>query len=356
MPADPPDSPDSRPLVPVLLGPTGAGKTALLESLISPGASSTAGELPPVEIVSCDSRQIYRGLEIGSAAPDAALCARLPHHLVGTVEPTETYSAARYRDEALAAIADIFSRGRLPVLAGGSGFYFRALSTGMFDLEVSPQVQSEIRTTVAGLGAAGRLARLKELDPAAVLPPGESQARAGRVHPNDDYRVSRALEICLLPGGRLYSEVWAAARSRNPGAADEGNAGDSPYRFAGWRISVEIDGKLTTYWAALERRAREMVANGIIEEAGRCFERYGACPGLETLGYTDALAAWRGELSREELAERLFISHRQYGKRQRTWFRRESSLWASPRDALARDFLARVAALLRPDPLKSHPD
>ncbi|MEQ9363234.1 MAG: tRNA (adenosine(37)-N6)-dimethylallyltransferase MiaA [Leptospirales bacterium] len=333
-----PDRPDTRPLIPVLLGPTGAGKTALLESLLASPTGSVA-DIPPVEIVSCDSRQIYRELEIGSAAPEPKLLARLPHYLVGVLQPTETYSAARFRGDALAAIADILARGRLPLIAGGSGFYFRALQTGLFALDVSAGRQAGIRRQVQELGAGERLRRLRELDPAAVLSDPAEQARAGRVHPNDDYRVTRALEI-VLASGRAYSEIWAESRRRSEqGGANAAN----PYRFTGWRLEVDRE----SYWRGLAGRARAMVASGIIEEAGRVFERYGVCPGLETLGYSDALAAWRGELGRDELAERLYISHRQYGKRQRTWLRREDSLTPESRDGLARDFPGALAARLR---------
>jgi tRNA dimethylallyltransferase len=300
--------------VPVLLGPTGAGKTDLLNEL----------DPDQVEIISCDSRQVYRELEIGSAAPDARLLERLPHHLVGFLSPSETINAALFRREALAAIAGVFARGRIPFLVGGSGFYFQALRTGLFAVDVSP----EIRSLVAGLEPADRLARLRELDPAALVPVGE-HARAGRVHPNDQYRVGRALEICLA-SGRTFSGLWAE-RLEQPVQEDR-------YHFIGWRLECEAG----EYWKRLEARARWMVATGIVEEAGRVFAKYGPCPGLATLGYVDALAAWRGEISRSELAERLFISHRQYGKRQRTWLRRETALESVDRaqiTAKIRDFL-----------------
>ncbi|MCR9144284.1 MAG: tRNA (adenosine(37)-N6)-dimethylallyltransferase MiaA [bacterium] len=330
-------SPDTRPVVPVLLGPTGAGKTALLDTLID-SSDGVELPLPPIEIISCDSRQIYRELEIGSAAPDAELRARLPHHLVGILEPTATYSAAQFRTDALAAIDDVLQRGRLPIVAGGSGFYFRALHTGLFEVDVDADRRTEIREQVIALGPAERLRRLRELDPGAVLAEAGRQASAGCVHPNDDYRISRALEICL-GSGRRYSEIWAETRERGL-SGDAGAAG--PYRFAGWRLEVERE----EYWRNLAERAGEMVSFGIAAEAGRVFERYGMCAGLETLGYADALAAWRGEIDGAELAERLFIAHRQYGKRQRTWLRGENALSACDPVSLKGDFRRRLAACL----------
>ena len=212
-----------RPVVYTLLGPTGAGKTALLETLadLAPGR---------YEIISCDSRQIYRGLEIGSAAPVAELCARLPHHVVGHVSPAESYSAARFREEALAAIAETLARGRIPFLVGGSGFYFRALSTQLFESPGDEHSQAEIRARVSALSPAGRLARLRELDSDALAAPGE-QPSAGRVHVNDDYRIGRALEICLS-GGPLYSERWRASLARLQNATDSDSGGEGDYRFA----------------------------------------------------------------------------------------------------------------------------
>ncbi len=224
-----------RPVVYTLLGPTGAGKTALLETLadLAPGR---------YEIISCDSRQIYRGLEIGSAAPVAELCARLPHHVVGHVSPAESYSAARFREEALAAIAETLARGRIPFLVGGSGFYFRALSTQLFESPGDEHSQAEIRARVSALSPAGRLARLRELDSDALAAPGE-QPSAGRVHVNDDYRIGRALEICLS-GGPLYSERWRASLARLQNATDSDSGGEGDYRFAGWRLELSR----AAYW------------------------------------------------------------------------------------------------------------
>lgn len=310
------DLDDPRPVVYTLLGPTGAGKTALLETLV---------DLAPdlYEVISCDSRQIYRGLEIGSAAPAGELCARLPHHIVGHVSPAESYSAARFRDEALAAIAGTLARGRIPFLVGGSGFYFRALSTQLFESPGDEQSQAEIRARVGALSPAGRLARLRELDPDALAAPGEPPS-AGRVHVNDDYRIGRALEICL-GGGPLYSERWRASLTERQTAG-----GTSAYRFAGWRLEISRE----AYWPRLSERAAQMVAAGVAEEAGRVHAEFGDCPGLETLGYADALLCWRGKLSGAALRERLFIAHRQYGKRQRTWLRRETSLAATAVETL----------------------
>lgn len=293
--------------VPVLMGPTGSGKTAL----------SAQVDPQRYEIVSCDSRQLYRELEIGSAAPEPAITARIRHHLIGILSPADTCNAAEFRRLALAAIDDVRRRGKIPFLVGGSGFYYRALKSQPFDV----QVPDEIRASVQALSPDARLERLRALDPGALVDAATGEeVRAGKIHPNDAYRVGRALEVCLA-AGRPWSSYWSEAleRESEPGLSDAG------LRFSGWLLETA---DRDAYHGRLRERARAMIDAGLIEEAGRVYERYGDCPGLQTLGYDLALQAYRApeSLSRDELAERLAILHRQYGKRQRTWLRRETEL------------------------------
>lgn len=262
------------------------------------------------EIVSCDSRQVYTEMPIGSALPEPETLARIRHHLVDFLSPTEKINAGAYARMARAAIHEIIVRGKQPVLVGGAGFYFRALKTGMFDAagDADPETREKVRAMTHG----ERLERLRAGDPDAVLPDGQPTV-PGFIHPHDAYRVERALEI-LLSTGRPWSEHWRRAR-------EEGFAGRE-FDFRGCYLELERE----QYWQRLFERARAMVAAGLVAEAGRLRAAYGDCPGLRTLGYNFALAALDGEIDAERLVEELAVAHRQYGKRQRTWFRREQEL------------------------------
>jgi len=290
----------------VLLGPTGAGKTAL------------ALRLDPErhEVVSCDSRQVYAGMEIGTAAPSAEECARMPHHLVAFLSPAERMDAARYVELAVERIEQILAAGKQPWLVGGAGFYYRALKTGLFSIEVPDELRAELQALAPG----ERRERLRRIDPRALIDPDKGEeAGGGRIHPNDEYRIGRALEISIA-SGRAWSEHWreGALRVQAPEAWR--------YDFRGLRLEPDR----ARLWSDLEKRARAMAYGGMPEEAARVFAEYGDCPALQVLGYELALAAARGELEREELAGRLSIQHRQYAKRQATWLRRETELL--PRD------------------------
>ena len=283
--------------MPALMGPTGSGKTGLVCAL--------DGER--FEVVSCDSRQLYVGLEIGSAAPTEQEQARMPHHLVGLLGPDQTASVGFFRKRALAAIEDIFSRGRQPLLVGGTGFYYAALRSRLFDVRVPDRIRVEIEA----LTHEERIGRLRTLDPAAFVEPGE-QPRSGRIHENDRYRVQRALEICVTTG-RPWSGFWS------PG---ERSATDHSFQLTGFWLNPPEE----AYRAGLRTRAQSMISRGLVPEAGAVFEKYGECAALKTLGYREALAVYRGEQDETWLEDQLVVGHRQYAKRQRTWFRKEASL------------------------------
>jgi tRNA dimethylallyltransferase len=293
------------PLVFALLGPTGAGKTALTQAL----------DPERFEIVSCDSRQVYSELDIITAMPSRAERARIRHHVIDFLSPRDTIHAGRYVELARAAIADILERGKTPWIVGGAGFYFRALRYGLFEVETS----AAVRETVRALSPEGRLNELRRLDPAALVAPGQP-LQSGRLHPNDAYRVARALEI-TLSSGTPWSEHW---RRRLASRADE-------WSLYGWRLELDTE----SYEAGLRRRCAAMIAAGASAEAERVFARYGACPGLETLGAAEALGLARGEINADELAARLFDAHRRYAKRQRTWLRSETDLNAITPEELA---------------------
>lgn len=286
-----------------LMGPTGSGKTDLVVRL----------DPRRYEVVSCDSRQVYQELDIGAATPTAKELAAIPHHLVQFLTPDRKIDVGLYIKMARAAITDIFERGRQPIIVGGTGFYYRALKTGLFEV----QVPDAIRDRVEAMPHSERLERLRELDERVLLPTDAGlHPRAGHIHPNDRYRVQRALEVSLTTG-KPWSNLWREVQN---GA----NLAAAPWHFHGWRLEMPRD----EYFERLHVRAERMVQAGFVSEARAIFAKYGMCPGLKTLGYREALAALQTELSDEELIANLTIAHRQYGKRQRTWFRRESELVA----------------------------
>lgn len=222
----------------LLMGPTAAGKSALALGL----AARLDGE-----IVSVDSAQIYRGLDVGTAKPDAATRARIPHHLVDILEPTETYSAARFAREAQGAIADIRRRGRVPIVAGGTMLYFRALSEGLSTLpEADPRVRAEIDARAARYGWPALHAELARVDPTA----------AARLQPTDAQRIQRALEVWRVAGVPL--------------SALQGRRADCAAALgASLRIALVPSDRKRLH-EAIARRFDAMLAAGLVDELGRC--------------------------------------------------------------------------------------
>ncbi len=288
---------NSSPRILALLGPTGSGKTDLV-SILDPDL---------YEVVSCDSRQVYRDMPVGTAAPDAHTLARMPHHCVAVLAPDQAIDASLYVEMAGLAVEDILSRGKTPIFVGGTGFYFTAFRTGLFPLQNDP----ELRQKIALLAPEDRLEQLRTLDPAAFQPV-EGDWQPGKIHPNDAYRIQRALEVTLL-SGKPWS-LWMEEKKEKPS--------HSRYRWEGWRIEMDR----IPYRQRLLLRTRKMIMDGFVEEADAIYKKYGDCPGLKSLGYNLALQVVRGELKVSDLPELLQISHYQYGKKQMAWFRRESDL------------------------------
>jgi tRNA dimethylallyltransferase len=277
------------PLLVVILGPTGSGKTPLSVSL----AQQFNGE-----IVSCDSVAVYRGLEIGSAKPSAEQRACVPHHLLDVVTPDAFYSAGDYARDARAAIAAIAGRGKLPIVTGGTGLYLRALLQGLF---AGPQRSIALRERLlrkAETHGPSRLHRiLHRLDPAS----------AARIHPNDVAKVIRAIEVTLA-ASRPMSEAWKEGRE--------------PLR--GYRIlRVGLDPERPALYERINARARAMFAEGLVEETRALIARYGRPPALGSLGYRQAAEYLAGECTLEQAIAAVSQGHRNYAKRQLTWFRRE---------------------------------
>jgi tRNA dimethylallyltransferase len=285
----------SSPGVLILTGQTASGKSALALEL---------AERFDAEIVGADSRQIYRDMPLGTAAPSAADRARVPHHLVSFLDPRERYSAARFVRDALAAIAAVHARGRRALVVGGTGFYVRALAG---DVTLSPVRDEALRE---------RLAREARLHPTEVLADwlrALAPDRAAAVPPGDAYRVTRALEIALAErDGPVTATSDVAAQ---PG--DSLRARGIPYRKLYLDIAPE------TLQERIAARVETMLAVGLLDEA----ERIGAdAVAADAVGYREALAYLAGFSTADELRTHLIRNTRRYAKRQATWFRIEPDL------------------------------
>lgn len=277
----------------ILAGPTASGKTDLAIAL---------ARRYDAEIVGADSRQIYRGMPIGTAMPSSEQLAAVPHHCIGFLDPARRYSAARYASDALDAIVEIRRRGKRAIVVGGTGFYVRALTGAV---ELAPQYDEALRARLAG--------------EARVHPPEFLHAwlarrdpqRAARLQPGDSYRVLRALEIALAPEARVRDVPLRTL-------ASEGIA---------W-TTVFLDVPLDELDARIARRTEWMLRAGLLEEA----ERVGASAVAATaVGYPQALAYLRGWITHAELRTLLERATKRYARRQRAWFRGEAgTLWRSP--------------------------
>jgi tRNA dimethylallyltransferase len=278
-----------RPIA-VLTGPTGTGKTDI--------ALRLAREFP-VEIVSVDSAQVYRGLDIGSAKPSPEIRAQLPHHLVDVVEPSESYSAGQFVRDAARAIEDIESRGRVPLLVGGTMLYLRALIGGIASLPGrSAELRAAIDAQAARDGWPALHARLANIDPAA----------AARIHPNDAQRIQRALEVHAA-GGRPLSELQTATR---------------PALEREFLVCALFPGDRARLHADLERRFMQMMAAGLVQEVRGLHARgdlTAAHPAMRAVGYRQLWEHLDGSYPLEVAVQRAIAATRQLAKRQMTWLR-----------------------------------
>ena len=284
-----------------LMGPTASGKTDLAIEL---------RRRLPVDIISVDSAQVYRGMDIGTAKPDAATLAAAPHALIDIRDPSESYSAAEFREDALAEMDGITQSGRVPLLVGGTKLYFRALSEGLAELPAAdPQVRRRIEAAAAEQGWAALHERLAEADPAA----------ARRIHPNDPQRIQRALEVIEI-SGRPISELQREQKSTGPG-----------YRIL--RV-VACPQPRAVLHRRIEQRFDAMLAAGFLDEVRALRARGNLDPDLPSMrcvGYRQAWAFLDGEIDRDEMRLRAIYATRQLAKRQLTWLRRETaSLWYDP--------------------------
>lgn len=275
-----------RPLVPVLVGPTAVGKTAVAAAL---------AERVPLVVISADARQVYRGLDVGTAKPDAATRARVPHVGLDLVDPGERYSAGRFAREAVGWLADIRAAGRLPVVVGGTGLYIRALVEGLFH---EPPLDGDRRR------------RLREWTGA--LPPEALVRWATRLDPafagGGRQRSSRAVEVALLTGRALS---WWQREARAHGVMRPWYVRLTlPRELLHRRIAERVDAMLA---AGLEGEVRRVLARGVAEDAA----------GLDGVGYREMAAALAGRLPRPLLRDAIVSATRRYAKRQETWFRHQ---------------------------------
>ncbi|MEO8724862.1 MAG: tRNA (adenosine(37)-N6)-dimethylallyltransferase MiaA [Acidobacteriaceae bacterium] len=282
-----------EPLLVVIVGPTGSGKTALSLEL----ARAFDGE-----IVSCDSVAVYREFEIGTAKPTAEERSRLPHHMLDVAGAAEQFTAGEYARQARVAIAEIAGRGRLPIVVGGTGLYLRALLEGLF---AGPERASELRERLqarAALRGEGYLHRLlRRMD----------AETARKIHARDVPKLIRAIEVCLAGPGRM-SELWRGGRDALKG-----------YRV----VKVGLDPERGALYERINDRCRGMFEHGLMEETRGLWERYGNNAwALSSLGYRQAVAVLRGELDAHLMIAAAQQGHRNYAKRQMTWFRREKDV------------------------------
>ncbi|MGE8659486.1 MAG: tRNA (adenosine(37)-N6)-dimethylallyltransferase MiaA [Achromobacter sp.] len=302
----------TAPLVICLAGPTAAGKSASTLAL---------AERWPLEIVNVDSATIYRGMDIGTAKPSPAEQARVPQHLLDILDPAQSYSAAEFRADALRLIDAITARGRIPLLAGGTMMYYKALRDGLDDLpQADPALRAELEARAARDGWPALHAELARLDP----------ATAARLAPNDSQRIQRALEICKLSG-----QPMSALLGRQRGAADgTGN------RYL--TISLEPSERAALH-ARIEQRFDAMLSNGLLDEVRGLHARADLHPGLPSVrcvGYRQMWAHLDGEISLDEAREQGIAATRQLAKRQITWLRAQPERVIV--DCLAADAVART--------------
>ncbi len=272
-----------------LLGPTASGKSAL---------AIKAAESLPVEIVSMDSALVYRGMDIGTAKPGAALRARVPHHLIDLIDPDQGYSAGRWRQDAVRIVGEILERKRIPLLVGGTMLYYRALTSGLDELPpADPEVRAQIEAEAARRGWPALHEELQDADPAS----------AARIAPADAQRIQRALEVWRITGKPLSALHGQAAR-------------DLPFEVKGLALVPERP----VLHERIARRFAAMLRLGLVEEVESLKEKYrlsASMPSMRAVGYRQVWEYLEGRFDKAALAEKGIVATRQLAKRQLTWLR-----------------------------------
>ncbi len=297
-----------------LMGPTAAGKTALAMDLY---------DNLPCEIISVDSALIYRTMDIGTAKPTASELAKYPHHLIDIIDPAQSYSAAQFRIDVLKLMQDIVSRGKIPLLVGGTMMYYNALTKGLATLpEADQQVRQEITALAVQQGWSAVHAQLQKVDPQS----------ATRLSANDSQRLQRALEVYRITGKSL-TQHWAEQSQQK-----------LPYQVLNLAVMPR---ERKTLHQRIEQRFKLMLQQGFIEEVEQLYQRGDLnldMPAVRCVGYRQAWLYLSGEISREDMVEKGIIATRQLAKRQITWLRSWQDLhWLENEST---DLTARVLKLL----------
>jgi tRNA dimethylallyltransferase len=278
-----------RPVVYALLGPTASGKSALAVKL---------AERLPLEIVSMDSALVYRGMDIGTAKPGAALLAQVPHHLVDIIDPDQAYSAGKWRQDAIEAVLSILERKALPLIVGGTMLYYRALLSGLDELpQADARIRAELDAEAAQRGWPALHAELARVD----------ARSAQRIAPNDQQRIQRALEVWRVTGKPLSALHGAAAS-------------DLPFEVKG----VALIPERAVLHERIRTRFEAMLKLGLVEEVKALRKKYrlsASMPSMRAVGYRQAWEYLEGRLDREALKEKGIAATRQLAKRQLTWLR-----------------------------------
>ncbi|WP_020558114.1 tRNA (adenosine(37)-N6)-dimethylallyltransferase MiaA [Thiofilum flexile] len=280
-----------------LMGPTGTGKTDLAVAL---------RQQLPVEIISVDSALIYQGMDIGTAKPDAATLVQAPHRLIDFLDPSQPYSAAQFREDALREMQDITAAGRIPLLVGGTMLYFRALEHGLSILpDADPDIRAQLLAEAEQLGWQALHNQLRTIDPIA----------AARIHPNDPQRLQRALEVYRITGKSLTELQKATQQDK------------CPYRL----LKLALLPK-NREWLheRLAQRFDIMLENGLLIEVEKLFRRgdlSSALPAIRSVGYRQIWEHLEGKMDYNTMRNRAIVATRQLAKRQITWLRSETNLY-----------------------------
>ncbi len=307
-----------------LMGPTAAGKTDLALAL---------ADALPCDLISVDSALIYRDMDIGTAKPEPALLARYPHRLIDIRDPAQSYSAAEFRDDALAAMAESTARGRIPLLVGGTMLYYKALLEGLADMPpADPEVRAALEAQAAAEGWGALHRELARVDPVS----------AARIHPNDPQRLVRALEVYRVSG--LTMTAHREQQHAENRVAEAPGADRFPYTVA--RLAIAPTHRSLLH-ARIAERFRLMLEQGFVEEVESLRARgdlHARLPSIRAVGYRQVWDYLEGRLSRADMEERGIVATRQLAKRQFTWLRGWNGLhWL---DSLACDNLPRALKYL----------
>ncbi len=278
-----------------LMGSTATGKTEIAAALF---------KRFPIGIISVDSALVYRGMDIGTAKPSKEFLSNVPHRLVDICEPDETYSAARFRSDALQAIDEIHSQNKIPFLVGGTGLYFRVLESGIFNFpDADKEVRQKLEREAKAIGWQAMHSRLAEIDPVS----------ADRIHPNDPQRVQRALEIYEISGRNMTDH--------------HKNETTNPFLFSSIKIILYPEDRSILH-ERIKHRFMNMLNEGLVEEvrsfhSDEQFSRY--LPAMRMVGYRQVWNYLDGKINYEEMVEQGITATRQLAKRQMTWFRKEKN-------------------------------